>query len=260
MSDDRAMELDTALVFAGGRGSRMSVSQGELPKPLVPVLGIPLLALNLLQLRRHGVRHVHFALRHCADDIARFARAHFSSRFDSLTFHVEDEPLGTIGALAWLRDAERCVLTVNADLLSGIDLGSMWVRHRDTGADLTIATHDERHRLRLGEVLIDDDGRVTGYLEKPIKRYRISSGTYLFAPTALRLLDEPRWQPFPALVHRALGAGLRLTTYHHDAPWLDVNDAADLAAAERMLGEDPVGFGLDPRQLHDEVLRLGVAP
>jgi NDP-sugar pyrophosphorylase family protein len=250
------MICDTALVFAGGRGSRMSASRDDQPKPLIAVLGIPLLALNLLQLQRHGIHHLHMALRHRAEEIEGFTRRYFGDHFESITCHVETEPLGTIGALAWLRDGDRPVVTVNADLLSGIDLTAMFRHHDDHGADLTIATHDEQHRLRLGEVLVDDDGVVTGYLEKPIKRYRISSGTYLFAPSALQLLGEPQWQPFPGLVHRALGAGLLAHSFHHDAAWIDVNDESDLAAAERMLREDPVGFGFDPRQLREEARRL----
>ncbi len=248
----------TALVIAGGLGSRLAVDRPEHPKPLLPVCGVPLLALGWMQLRRHGVEEIHFSLRHRAEELIAFVTDHLADGVARVHFHVEAEPLGTIGALALLRARTEPVLVVNADLLSGIDLGRLGAAHAARGSDLTIAVHWQRQRLELGEVACDVDGRVEAYLEKPLKEYRISSGTYVVGSRVLRLLGSPTWLPFPELVERALSTGCRVHAHDHGAAWLDVNDLAGLARAQRWLGDDPVAFGLRPEELDATVLRLGI--
>jgi NDP-sugar pyrophosphorylase family protein len=235
-----------ALVMAGGLGSRMSRTRPDVPKPLVEVCGLPLIEILVRQLVKAGVTDVRLALRHGSDQII----AHFAGRSElvpgGLRFLVEDEPLGTIGVLADLKPERRTVLVANGDLLCGIDLREMLAAHRARAADLTIATHEEFHRLRLGEVVTGPDDFVIDYVEKPVKRFRISSGVYLVEPEVADLIVAREWLSFPTLARRAIAAGLRVVEHFHEEPWMDVNDEADLAAATDLLVHDPVAFGLDP--------------
>jgi NDP-sugar pyrophosphorylase family protein len=241
-------ERTIGLVLAGGQGTRMRSCRPHVPKPLVEVGGTTLLELALRRLCAAGVREVFVALRHEAERLAEFLeRLAPRLPLERLEPLVEDAPLGTIGAAYHLRDQPRTVLAVNGDLLSAIDLAQLVQRHREAEAHLTIATHDEHHRLKLGEVVTADDGRVIDYLEKPVKTWRISSGTYALEPAVLRLLERPEWVGFPTLVRRAIDAGLSVLAHPHEDPWLDVNDAADLERAEALVRADPAVFGLSPR-------------
>jgi NDP-sugar pyrophosphorylase family protein len=232
------------LVMAGGLGTRMRASN-PVPKPLVEVAGVPLLELALRRLVASGVRDIRVAVRHEAERLCTFlARLQPTLGGARVQALVEEQPLGTIGAAYHLRGERATVLVTNGDLLSAIDLGELLVRHRESQAHLTIATHDEHHRLKLGEVVTAVDGRVLDYLEKPVKSWRISSGTYALEPDVLALIEAPGWLGFPALVRRALDARLCVREFHHDRPWLDVNDAQDLARAEEMVAQDPAAFGL----------------
>jgi NDP-sugar pyrophosphorylase family protein len=236
------------LVLAGGQGTRMRSSRPAVPKPLVEVGGVPLLEFALRRLCAAGVREVYVALRHEADRIAEFlARLRPSLLLDRLETIREEQPLGTIGAAYFLRAERRTVLAVNADLISAIDLALLLRHHREREAHFTIATHDEHHRLKLGEVMVAGDGRVIDYLEKPVKSWRISSGTYALEHDVLQLIERPEWLAFPALARRALEADLRVREEYHTEPWIDVNDAADLERANELVAADPTAFGLEPR-------------
>ena len=235
----------SAVIMAGGQGSRMAVTQPSTPKPLVEVAGRSLLEFSLRHVLQAGVRDVHLVLRHEAQLVAARARALPGLPRHQLTIHVEAEPLGTVGSLFELRGIGRTLLVVNVDLLSAIDLGAMLASHRQRNPDLTIATHDQHERLKLGEVLVGPDGHVYDYLEKPVKTYRISSGTYLIEPSVLALLQRPEWLGFHTLARRVIQAGLRVVEWFHAEPWLDVNDADDLARAHEMIERDPAAFGLD---------------
>jgi NDP-sugar pyrophosphorylase family protein len=242
-------EPPLGLVMAGGKGSRMSPAHPFTPKPLVPVAGVPLLEIVLGQLLDAGVKEVCIALRHEAERIRNWVEAHPAGRRATLRCLVEPEPLGTIGALWQLRHERRTIVVMNGDLLSGVDLDALFRSHRERAADLTIATHAEFHRLRLGEVVAGDDHRVSDYVEKPVKEYRISSGIYMLEPSVLRLLEQCEWLAFPQLAKRAIAARLAVFEHLHEDPWFDVNDPADLAVAEQMLRRDPVAFGLSPERV-----------
>lgn len=237
-------ERSTALVLAGGEGRRMARTRPEVPKPLLELGGLPLLEILIRRLLAAGIPIVHVALRHRSTEIIE--RLEQSPRIDGarLRFLVEDEPRGTIGSLAELRPLGLTVLAANGDLLSGIDYPALLRFHRRQGAAMTIPTHLERLRLKLGEVLAGPDARVTGYLEKPLKEFRISSGVYLMEPPVLSLVAPGERLQLPDLVQRALAAGLTLLAYPHDEPWLDINDEGDLATAREMLARDPAAFGL----------------
>lgn len=232
------------LVLAGGQGSRMAASHPGPPKPLVRVGGTTLLELGFARLAEAGVLEVHLALRHRAEEVLPVAEEAALARGLRLIAHVEEEPLGTIGAAAFLRGRDATVLALNGDLVSGIDLGAFLARHRAREAELSIATHDEHVRLRLGEVVADGAGRVMDYREKPVKTFRISSGTYALEPAVVALVEPGTWTTIPDLVQRAVRAGARVLEDPQDAPWIDVNDARDLAAAEELVADDPRAFGI----------------
>ena len=235
-----------ALIMAGGEGTRMARTRPAMPKPLVDLGGLPLIEILIRQLLGAGFRDIRLALRHKAEMVIDHVKKLPDVPEDVIRFLVEDEPLGTIGSLAQIRDEGRTVLVANGDLLSGLDLKTFFAFHRGKGADLTIATHQEFHRLKLGEVISGPDHTILDYLEKPVKSYRISSGIYLLEPPILALCRQKEWLQFPHLVKQAIDVKLKVLEHYHTEPWLDVNDEGDLARAREMFLEDPVAFGIDP--------------
>jgi NDP-sugar pyrophosphorylase family protein len=231
-----------ALLVAGGLGERLARTHPERPKALLEVGGVALLDRNLERLFAAGLNDIWIAVGHRFEEIAAHLKMRRISAEPRPEMIVEAQPLGTIGALASLPEPAKPALVVNADLLSAIDLRALLAVHETRAADLTIATHFEEHRLKLGEVAVDAEDRVTAYLEKPVKRFRISSGTYVVGARARALLVAGEPCAFPTLVERALARKLAVVHHDHGAPWLDVNDADDLAAAERLLAAERARF------------------
>src|SRR5262245_45344135 len=111
-------QATVALIMAGGLGTRMAAAQPVVPKPLVEVGGRSLIEIALRQGLRAGIRDVRLALRHQADRIAAHVRGLRGLPPYELGILLEDEPLGTIGALFDLKGVDRTVLVTNGDLLS----------------------------------------------------------------------------------------------------------------------------------------------
>ncbi len=215
-----------AVVQAGGRGERLRPLTDTTPKPLLPVAGVPMIERLIRQLGSCGVPTITVVTAWLGD----LVEAHLRPLADipELSFVREQTPLGTLGALGLVTPRADRTLFLFADLVTDLDFRQLLAVHDERSADLTLASHQEGHRLRLGE--IESDGnRVTGYREKPEKLYTICSGIAMLESGLTRLVNGPAG--FPDLVNSAVQAGHRVTHWEHGSFWLDVNSPAALADA-----------------------------
>jgi NDP-sugar pyrophosphorylase family protein len=225
------------LIVAGGAGERMRCSGSALPKPLVPVAGIPLLEWNLLALLRAGLRDVHVAVSAANGPVRDFARsrcAELAARSGAVVSVIEEtQPLGSIGAAAVLA-GRGDVIVANADNLTGLDLRAVLAAHRASGAALTLAVHDEPFPIPYGEVTTEN-GRVVAYREKPTLTVRVCSAVSVLSARAAGAIGPGEAMGLPALANRLLQAGATVQAFHHAAPWIDVNDLAARERAEALV-------------------------
>jgi mannose-1-phosphate guanylyltransferase/phosphomannomutase len=239
--------MTRAVVMAGGRSERMKAGPGGTHKGLVPVLGVPMLERNVCTLLAAGFRDVVIVVAHGERELLEFVESRcrllIERRGGQCTCVVERSPLGTIGACSDLGREMPELLVVNVDNLTSLDLADMVRHHRSSRASMTVATHWQPFRIPYGEVTVEDGG-VTGVLEKPVKRFHMSSGTYVLGPNACAAI--PADTPFgaPALVEKLRLAREPVAAYQHDRPWIDVNDAAAVARAEALIMEHACAFEL----------------
>jgi mannose-1-phosphate guanylyltransferase len=202
-----------AVVLVGGEGTRLRPLTLERPKPVLPLLGRPLLAYVLERLAEAGVTRVIFGCGYLPDPI----QACFGDRALGLALEyvVEPRPMGTAGGI---RHAARgrvsgTFLALNGDVLADAPLGELVAAHRERGALATIALTPVADPSRYGLVRTDAGGRVTGFVEKPepeqIDTNLINAGAYVLEPGVLDGIEDGHpvsieRETFPALV----GAGL----------------------------------------------------
>jgi NDP-sugar pyrophosphorylase family protein len=232
--------VTAALIMAGGRGERMRAGGSSLPKPLVPVRGVPLLERNLLALLHAGFRDVTVAVPAHTPEIGRFVSqrcAEIASDFGSrLATFEETEPLGNIGAAAEIPVPPGGLLVVYADNLTSLDLTALVRHHLSTAAVLTSAVHYEPFRIPFGEVEVED-GWLTAYREKPEHRVLVSSGLCVLSREAVKHLPAGRPAGAAELVNQLLASGEKVAAFLHSDSWIDVNDASALERAEREVGD-----------------------
>lgn len=237
--------MTTALVMAGGRGERLRASGASVPKPLVTIGGVPLLERNLLTLLSSGFRDIVIAVPAHTPEIGDFARARGGVLVDAfagqLRIFEENSPLGNIGAAAEVSPSDGELLIIYADNLTALDLNALVNHHRSTGAALTAAVHLEPFRLPYGEVQVED-GMIVSYDEKPERRVLISSGVFVLSSVATLLLPRGRRTEVSWLVNRLLGDGIKVAAFFHDAPWIDINDAAAVLRAEQLVAASGDAF------------------
>lgn len=233
-----------AVILAGGVGRRLRPYTELIPKPLVPIAGIPVIEIVLRQLGHFGFRRVTITLGHEAELI----RAHCSDGSYlglDLDYSIEDTPLGTAGPLAAIPGLAEQFLVLNGDLITTFDYRSLYAAHCASGALLTIAAHERTIPIEFG-IIKGEDGVVGGYIEKPSLLYRVSMGIYAFNRAVLAYITPGERLDFPNLVIRLLEAGQPVRYHPFDGYWLDIGSSSDF---EKALDEFPT---MRPQLLHEK--------
>lgn len=232
-----------AIVMAGGKGSRLHPYSALFPKPLMPLGDKPVLEILLNQLRAAGVTQVILAVNH----LRHLLEAFFGdgSRFGlSITYSLEDHPLGTAGPLGLVLDrlGEEFLLT-NGDLLTTLDIGAMVADHRARGADATIGTYLRELRSDFGLLEVDDSMRMTGYREKPTYQHLVSMGIYVLRRDVIRpFLRRGEYLDMPVLMEAMQRAKKLVLCHRQDCFWMDIGRPEDLAEAQSIIERDPQAF------------------
>ena len=222
-----------AVILAGGRGTRLRPVTGDLPKPMVPVAGRPILERLVLHLVGSGIADVRLAVGYGADVIEQ----HFGNgeRFGCrITYLREERPLGTAGPLRALLDApsDQPIIVMNGDLVTSFSVSGLLSAHGSTGAALTVAVTDYAHEVPYGVLQTEgDDGRVTGLHEKPTWIGTVNAGVYAIAPELIGKIPEGRSVPMTELIEHCIERGDRVTAWRAVGEWHDIGRPDDLARA-----------------------------
>jgi mannose-1-phosphate guanylyltransferase len=192
---------------------------------MLPVLGRPLLAYVLDQLRAAGVQRVLLACGYRAAQIEH----HFGDEFAGmqLEYRVEDEPQGTGGGiLVGASGITSTFVACNGDSLREADLARLLAFHHERAASATILVAQVDDPSRYGLVEIDEEGRVRGFIEKPTADEAdaglINAGLYILEPEVLDLIDPRRSVSIEREVFPVLAARRELYALHLPGFWLDV--------------------------------------
>ncbi len=221
--------LRTAVVLAGGQGSRLRPLTYAIPKPLLPVGNKPILELLLEGLRGHGVQEVVLATGYQSEMIEAYFRdgARVGLR---ISYQRETEPRGTAGPLAALRGKlTQPFLLVNGDILTRLDFADLYRFHVEQKAELTVAVRELRWRIPYGVVEVEN-GHVLAVHEKPLSSHLINAGIYVLDPEVLSRIPADAAYDTPQLM-AALARERRVACYRFKAFWLDVGNIRDLERA-----------------------------
>jgi mannose-1-phosphate guanylyltransferase len=157
----------TAVILAGGQGTRLRPLTYDRPKPIVPLLNIPFLAYQLALLARHGVRDAVLSCSYMVDGV-RATMGDGAAWGVRLSYAVEEEPLGTAGGVRnAVEGADGRVLVLNGDILTDADLGAMLAFHEARGSAATLYLTRVPDPTAFGLVELAEGGQVRRFIEKP---------------------------------------------------------------------------------------------
>lgn len=223
----------SAILMAGGKGERLRPLTLTRPKPLLEIEGKAIIDYNIEALAASGISDIYVTTRYLADQIA----AHFASPVAGVQVKCVEEstPLGTIGA-ATLVDlpTDGDTLVMNSDLLTTVSFEELYLKHRDSHADITIAVVPYQVAVPYAILTLDGD-RVTGLAEKPSYSYYANAGIYIFGNRTLRTLQPGVRTDATDLIERTIAAGGNVAYYPIKGTWIDVGSPTDFRQAAELM-------------------------
>lgn len=225
--------MPDAIILAGGLGTRLQQTVSDLPKSMAPLGGRPFLEYLLKYLENNFVQNVVLSLGYKADLITE----HFGAAYRklNLSFIVEDEPLGTGGAVMKALDNTRSdnVIVLNGDTLFDVDLPEMLQQHIISKAQVTIALHEVPDTGRYGAVITNNDGRIVAFQEKQsgTGRGQINGGVYIIRREYLKTLNLPENFSIEKDLFQAHFSDVSYYGYYGSGYFIDIGIPADYSRA-----------------------------
>lgn len=229
--------------MAGGKGTRLrAITNDEIPKPMVPVAGKPILQHQIETLRDQGITHLILVVGHLGEKI----RHHFGNGTNfgvKIQYIQEDVPLGTAGALALLPDLMNGqeFFLVFGDILFDIDLERMLQFHRENRAQATLFVHPNSHPFDSDLIVCEEDGRVCQFLSKHMVREGwyanlVNAGFYILNTEVCRRVPlDKKTDMEKELLAGMIAAGEAVYAYRSPEYIKDVGTVERITTAQKEL-------------------------
>lgn len=225
--------MHSAVILAGGLGTRLQPTVPHLPKALAPIRGVPFLKILIDQLEKSDLfSEIVLALGHRAEMI----QGTFSSE-KKIRFSVEKTPLGTGGALllAAEKASSETLCVLNGDSLSALDFAAFFRFHREQGRPVTIACKHLEETARFGTVQFDGEQKVTSFQEKrgASSSGWVSVGIYAIEKSILKQFPHGysslEQDLFPRLLYDGISA------YPYEGPFIDIGTEESYTQAQEII-------------------------
>jgi len=219
-----------AVIMAGGKGARLRPLTEELPKPMLPVGGRPLMERIVKQLQQAGIRQINVMTHYKPEKIIE----HFGDGRKygvELSYVNEDLPLGTGGALGLLTPPRETQLVINGDILTQVDFKAMLTFHQDNKADMTVAVSHYGIMVPYG-VVECEGAQIRSLKEKPQLGFFVNAGIYLLEPSVYKLIPNGQYFNMTDLIRWLLDAGQTVVSFPIREYWLDIGKHSDYMKAQ----------------------------
>lgn len=217
------------VISAGGKGTRISSIASDIPKPMIPIDGMPVLEREINSLKKQGFNDIIITVSHLGNIIMNYFGD--GSKISPITnepfgvhidYFYEEVPLGTAGALFKLKDKlTEDFLLLNADAVFDVDFNRFVDYHKKCGGLVTLFTHPNSHPYDSGLIITSDNNSVKEWLSKEDERpefykNRVNAGLHVISPKVLDInIDSEKVDLDRQILKPLCKSGL---VYAYDSP------------------------------------------
>ena len=215
--------------MAGGLGTRLRPLTYKRPKPLVPILGKPVISYILDSFARGGFNSLILTTNYLPELIIKGIDR-------PVLYSFEKEPMGTAGGVKKVQDfLDSTFLVGSGDILADVDVKSLYKYHKKKGGKATMALTRVEDPSEFGVAVLDEDGRIEQFVEKPKKEEAasnlVNAGIYVLEPDVLDMIPGGKKYDFSKdLFPNLLGD---MYGFELNGLWIDIGRPSDLIRANR---------------------------
>ena len=218
------------VLMVGGQGTRLRPLTEQVPKPMLPVGGRPLLETIIRNFADQGFRRFYLSVNYRREVVQSFF-GDGSRHGVEIEYLIEEDPLGTAGALSLLPERPSTpLLVMNGDLLTAERFETIFRFHADNRAAATMAVREYSHQVPYG-VIRAKGPQLLSIEEKPTESYFVNAGIYVISPEVLEYLMPGQRLDMPDLFARLISGGHKACAFALQEYWLDIGRTDDLERA-----------------------------
>ena len=226
---DRYFPVDV-VIMAGGRGQRLSPLTNNLPKPLIPINGKPIIDYNFDNLLKLGVNSFFISINY----LKEMVKEHFRKKQinKKVKFVEEDSPLGTFGSISLIENFEYDnILVVNSDILTNVDFQLFYEKFLESKCDIGLISIEYSSEIPYA-ILVEKDLKLLDFKEKPSYNYLINTGIYLLNKRAISKIPKNKFYNATDLLKDFLSSKNEIYIHKVKSYWRDIGKIDDLNKAK----------------------------
>ncbi|MFH1514592.1 MAG: nucleotidyltransferase family protein [bacterium] len=225
MAAHRDVNNFKALLLCGGKGERLNPLTNRIPKPLLPINGIPILSYLISYLEGYGFKDIIIAAGYKSEKIYEYFECHHKN------MNIEIVDSGDVDIIKRIQDASEIIpgdfIMCYGDTLADVDLNKMIDYHHSHDGILTLTSYPLQSSF--GILDIGESGKVISFVEKPVLDKWINIGYFYFSQECMRHIKDS--SSFVDFLHERI-ARREMYSYKHPGIHITVNTITELRDAE----------------------------
>ncbi|WP_238916554.1 sugar phosphate nucleotidyltransferase [Clostridium sp. YIM B02555] len=213
--------MDSALILAGGLGTRLRPLTYAIPKPLLPIGEKPILEIIINNLKKYGISNIYISVNYKKELI----KSYFGSGEDfgvNIYYLEEKQRLGTAGPIGLLKDKIKDdFFIINGDLYTDINIEDMFKFHKKNSSVFTIATRTYEMQIPYGVLDENHENKLIEFKEKPKIIKKINSGIYICNNKIINLVKDNESIDMPDLWEK-IKMNHEIYLYNFEEEWTDI--------------------------------------
>jgi dTDP-glucose pyrophosphorylase len=227
------------VIMAGGRGERLRPLTDEVPKPMLPLGGKPILEHNINRLIKFGIEKIYITVRYRGQQIID----HFgdgSSFGVSIEYLWEDKPLGTAGSLSLIKNIKTdYLLLMNSDIYTDADFEDLFLNVIKKEAEIGVAS--VTHSVKIPYGIFDaKDTIIYGLREKPIFTNYANAGIYILKKNLIELVPSDTYFDITDLINISIDKKLNVIHNPIIGYWVDIGQPQDYKNAQEIINHQSI--------------------
>lgn len=218
------------VLMAGGLGTRLGDLTKNTPKPMLHIGNKPILETIIKNFSKYGYNDFLISVNYLSHIIEEYFGD--GSKYGvKIQYIHETKRMGTAGALSLMRNKlKEPFFVMNGDLLTNVNFEHLHNFHLDQCAMGTMAVREYDIQVPYGVVNIDNN-KISSIIEKPVHKFFVSAGVYMFSPEALSLIPNDDFFDMPSLFELMISGGKIAASFPLHEYWLDIGRISDYEQA-----------------------------
>ncbi len=250
-----------AVLMAGGFGTRIQPLTNSVPKPMLPIVNIPMMEHIINKLKQSGIDEI-IVLLYFKPEVIQDYFKDGSKWGVKITYSLPDDDYGTAGAVGYAREyLDTTFMIVSGDLVTDFDFKKIIDFHQSKKSKLTITLTSVEDPLQFGVVITDKNGKIERFLEKPgwgeVFSDTINTGIYLIEPEILEYIPQNESYDFSKdLFPKLMQEKIDLWGYDINGYWRDVGNPVSYREVHNDIFKEKIFYDISQKCKKDDDAKI----